>query len=246
MVLYHYMVYQYLIKTIRQKGSAFFTLLDPGDKITGDSVKSICKNGADAILVGGSFIENSDFIERMKTIKSNSTVPVIIFPGGATQVSKYADAILFTSLLSGRNPEYLISEQVKAAPIIKGLKLEVLPTGYLLIESGSSTSVLFMSNTSPIPRSKLDIAKSHSLTAQYFGMKFVYLDAGSGAKQSVPDEMITAIKNYVDIPIIIGGGIKTPEDAKAKAKAGASCVVIGNVIQRNPELAKKFADAIHK
>lgn len=239
------MVYRYLIDTIKQKGAAFLALLDPAEKITSSDIKYLCKNGVDAILVGGSLVKHSDFSERIKLVKANANIPVIIFPGSAIQVSKDADAILFLSLISGRNPEYLVGEQVKAAPVIKELKLEVIPTGYLLVESGSLTSVLFMSHTLPLPRSKLDIAKSHALTAEYMGMKFAYFDAGSGADNSMPNEMIKAVKNYINIPIIVGGGIRTLEDAKAKVKAGADCVVIGNALQNNPSLCKKFAEAIH-
>lgn len=240
------MVYQYLADVVKEKGAAFLTLLDPADKITENLVKSVCENGADAILVGGSTMGNTDFSNAVKQVKDNSSIPVILFPGGSMQVSGHADAILFLSLLSGRNPEYLIGEQVKATPVIKELGLEVIPTGYLLIESGSLTSVLFVSNTLPIPRNKVEIARAHALTAEYMGMKFAYLDAGSGADESVPAEMINAIKNYINIPMIIGGGIRTPEDAKAKVEAGASCVVVGNLLQKNPELGKQFAEAIHK
>ncbi len=249
------MIYSYLTRIVKDKGAAFLVLIDPDTKaVSTDSnyeqnlksqVKNICANGADAILVGGSTIGATDFDGFVKLVKSVSTIPVVLFPGNSMQVSKYADAILFLSLLSGRNPEYLIGEQVKAAPIIKQLGIEVIPTGYLLIESGGQTSVLRMSHTLPIPRDKPNIVKYHALAAEYLGMKLVYLEAGSGAKNSVPESTIKAVKDYINIPIIVGGGIRTPDKAKSKVKAGASYIVIGNVLQKNPELTKGFADAIH-
>ena len=209
-------------------------------------IPNICANGVDAILVGGSIIGGSNFDNFVKGVKSHSTVPVIIFPGNSTQLSRHADAIFFLSLISGRNPEYLIGEHVKASPIIKEFGLEVIPTGYLLIESGNLTSVLFMSHTLPIPRDKLDIAKYHALAAEYLGMKFVYLDAGSGAQKSIPEEMISTIKDYISIPILVGGGIRSPEDARSKVEAGAQGIIIGTVLQENQKLIKDFALAIHK
>ena len=246
------MVYSYLTSIFKDKKAAFLALLDPDIQTTStpknltSQVRSICEGRADAILVGGSIIGTADFDEFVKLVKSASTVPVIIFPGNSMQVSRYADAILFLSLLSGRNPNYLIGEHTKASPIIKKFGLEVLPTGYLLIESGSTTSVLFMSHTSPIPRNKIEIVQYHALAAEYLGMKFVYLEAGSGAQNSVPEDMISAVKDYINIPIIVGGGIRTPEDARAKVKAGAHAVVIGNALENNPELTKTFAHAIHR
>lgn len=239
-------VYSYLTNVFETKGAAFLALVDPDVNHNIESrIRSMLENDADAILIGGSIIGRTDFDEFVKLVKSQSSVPIVIFPGNYMQVSRYADAILFLSLLSGRNPEYLIGEHITASPIIKEFGLEVIPTGYLLIEGGNLTSILFISHTLPIPRDKLDIAKYHALAAEYLGMKFVYLDAGSGAQQSVPNEMITAIKNYINIPIIVGGGIRTPEDARAKVEAGADAIVIGNALQNNPELVKNFANAIH-
>ena len=240
------MIYSYLINIFKDKRAAFLALIDPDANDSEPSIKSICTGGADVILVGGSTIGTADFDSFVQLVKSSASVPVIIFPGSSMQISRNADAILFLSLLSGRNPEYLIGEHIKASPIIKQFGLEVLPTGYLLIESGATTSVLSISHTLPIPRNKSDVAKYHALAAEYMGMKFVYLEAGSGAQNSVPEDMISAVKDYISIPIIVGGGIRTPEEAKAKVRAGASCIVIGNVLQKNPELTKDFANAIHR
>jgi phosphoglycerol geranylgeranyltransferase len=160
---------------------------------------------------------------------------------------KSADAVLFTSLLSGRNANLLIGEQVKAAPQIKSLGLEPIPTAYILIESGNLTSVCYISNTTPIPRDKPEIAKAHALAAEYLGMKLVYLEAGSGAAMPVPPETVKQVEKYVNLPLIVGGGITDPSYARKIAMAGASFVVIGNVLEDDVkgDLARSFADAIH-
>jgi len=181
----------------------------------------------------------------VKEIKAHVKVPVTIFPGNANQVSRHADAILFLSLISGRNPHLLIGEQVKAAPAIKEFGLEPIPTGYMLIESGAPTSVQFMSDTQPIPRNKPDIAKAHALAAEYLGMKMVFLEAGSGAENPVPDNIVRQVKDFISIPIIVGGGIKDPNIARNKVKSGASFVVIGNFLEEDDSLVREFADAIH-
>jgi phosphoglycerol geranylgeranyltransferase len=183
----------------------------------------------------------------VEAIKSCTDRPVILFPGSSYQLSPVADAVLFLTLVSSRNPEYLISEQVKAAPQIKKAGLEAIPTGYILIESGRSTSVGFISNSQPIPMDKLDIAKAHALAAQYMGMRLIYLEAGSGAMYSVPEDLIREVDNYTDIPIIVGGGISTPKDARNKVIAGANHIVIGNHFEQgnDTEALQDFADAIH-
>ncbi len=205
------------------------------------------ESGADAILIGGSLILASNFDEMVLAIRSAASIPCIIFPGSVMQISRHADAILFLSLVSGQNPNYLIGEQIKAAPLIQYLGLEAIPTGYMLIESGRVTSAEFMSNTRPIPRDKNDIAKATALAAQYLGMKLVYLEAGSGAQHAVPIEMISAVSSYVNVPVILGGGIRTPERAAQCVTAGASFVVTGNVLEKEggKMLIRDFADAIH-
>jgi phosphoglycerol geranylgeranyltransferase len=199
------------------------------------------KGGADGFLVGSSLLLSTRFDEAVKEIKASVSIPVTIFPGNANQVSRYADAILFLSLISGRNPHLLIGEQVKAAPAIKEFGLEPIPTGYMIIESGGTTSVQFMSDTQPIP----DIVKAHALAAEYLGMKFVFLEAGSGADNAVPDNIVRETKDFISIPIIVGGGVKDPEVAYKKVKSGASFVVIGNFLEEDDSLIKEFADAIH-
>jgi len=174
--------------------------------------------------------------------------PVILFPGSVFQVSRHADAILYLSVISGRNPAYLIDNQVLAAPIVWQMQVEAISCGYMLIESGQMTSAEFMSNSRPIPRNKPDLALAHALAAQYLGFKVVYLEAGSGAQLSVPEEMIMAVSKTISIPVIVGGGIRTPEMAQKKVAAGASLVVIGNHFEdpQNFSRIKEFADAIHQ
>jgi phosphoglycerol geranylgeranyltransferase len=157
-------------------------------------------------------------------------MPVILFPGDATQITAEADAILFLSLVSGRNPMNLIGEQVKGAPRIKEFGIEPISTAYMLVESGAVTSVEFMSNTRPLPRAKPMIAAAHALAAQYMGMRLIYLEAGSGAPQPIPDEMIATVREYVDIPIIVGGGIRDAATARRKLEAGADIIVTGNLL----------------
>jgi len=244
-------IYEHLLSTAQRKGAGFLTLIDPNEHQK-SQLLACAENaesaGADAILVGGSMVLTNRMEELIREIKQRVTIPVIIFPGGAGQVCRFADAILFTSLVSGRNPEFLIGEQVKGAPLVKEYGLEAIPTAYMLIESGTRTSVEYISHTHPIPRNKPEIAKVHALAAEYMGMKLVYLEAGSGAIHSVPEEMIRATRASVSLPIICGGGIRQPEDAARKVAAGASFVVIGNRFEENNQLPLmiEFAEAIHQ
>jgi phosphoglycerol geranylgeranyltransferase len=173
---------------------------------------------------------------------------VILFPGGTTQLTRHVDAVLFMSLLSGRNPQFLISEQVQAAPVIKHLGLESVATGYLLLAGGGSTAVEFMSDTRPLPLDKPDLVVAHALAAQYLGMSLVYLEAGSGAQRAVPDDVIRAVTEAVDIPVMVGGGIRDPAAAAAKARAGAKFVVTGTVAEETgaADLLRAFAEAVHR
>ncbi|HWR81961.1 MAG TPA: geranylgeranylglyceryl/heptaprenylglyceryl phosphate synthase, partial [Candidatus Deferrimicrobium sp.] len=225
-------------------------LIDP-DRLPEDASLSLVEAaqdcGVDALLVGTSFMLNTTFGQTVKQIKRATTLPVIIFPGSFAQVRPEADAILFTSLISGRNPAYLIDEQVRGAPLVKAFGLEAIPTGYMLIESGRQTSVQYISGTQPIPRTKADIACAHALAAQYLGMKLVYLEAGSGADQTVPIEMVREVAAYVDIPLLVGGGLSRPEECARQIESGASFVVIGSILEDNPSIAHltELAAAVH-
>lgn len=242
--------YDRLMKVRQERGAGYFVLLDP-DKNDLESLPSFIREateaGADAFLIGGSLMLTNVFEDHLRTIKQNTSVPVIIFPGSIMQVSPLADAILFLVLISGRNPDYLIGNQVIAAPIVRRSGLEALSTGYMLIEAGNTTSAEFMSNTKPIPRDKPDIALAHALAAELIGMKLVYLDAGSGARESVSDDMLRTISQRCSLPIIVGGGIRTPEDARKKVEAGASFVVTGTITELNNHRSfiREFAEAVH-
>lgn len=243
-------VYQYLMGVVAEKGAGYLPLLDP-DRLEGTRLVRMAVHlenvGVDALLIGSSLLLSPSIDSIIKDMKQEIKIPVIIFPGSLNQVSPYADAILFLSLISGRNPDRLIGDQVKAAPAIKEYGIEPIPTGYMLIESGRLTSVQFMSNTVPIPRDKPDIAVAHALAAEYLGMKMIYLEAGSGAEQSIPVETISSVKDYVSIPLIVGGGIRTPECAAEKVKAGASLIVTGNILEKEGglERVQEFCSVIH-
>ncbi|MDF1544211.1 MAG: geranylgeranylglyceryl/heptaprenylglyceryl phosphate synthase [bacterium] len=242
--------YNSLMSVAHDRGAGFLMLIDP------DRTDPVCAArtaetgsdcGVDAFLIGSSFSLGNSFSATILAIKEATNLPTIIFPGSFAQITPEADAILFTSLISGRNPNYLIDEQVKGAPIIKKYNLETIPTGYMLIESGALTSVQFVSGTQPIPRDKSDIASAHALAAQYMGMRMIYLEAGSGAEKPVPTEMVAAVSAYVDIPIIVGGGLRSPDACIERVNAGASFVVIGNSLEQERDKAYllEMAAAIH-
>ncbi len=235
----------------RQRGAGFFLLIDPdrsGEKayLSLTEVAQAC--GVDAILVGTSFMLNADFPEAVRRIKEATSLPVLIFPGSFAQVAPHADAILFTSLISGRNPNYLIEEQVRGAPLVKRYGLEAIPTGYLLIQSGARTSVQYITDTQPIPDTKYDIACAHALAAQYLGMRFVYLEAGSGAPRPVAEQMVSQVTAYVDIPVIVGGGLTTPQQCADRIAGGASFVVVGNTLETDPDFSRltDMTAAVHE
>jgi putative glycerol-1-phosphate prenyltransferase len=244
------LVYQHLINTIDKKGAAYLMLVDP-DKFNFKRIRNFinkCEDsGVDAFLVGGSLLINGQIDRFITQIKEYSKLPVVIFPGTIDQVTSAADAILYISVISGRNSEHLIGKHVVAAPIIKNANLEVISTGYMLIESGVITTAQYMSGSLPIPRTKIDIAAATALAAEYLGMKFVYLEAGSGADYSVPNEMISAVSGYINIPVIVGGGIRNPGEAREKVERGARLIVTGNYFENenNWEMIRFFADAIH-
>lgn len=244
--------FQNFKKIVEKKGAGFVLLLDP-DQLQIDQIEDVVQpakeNGVDLFFIGGTLLLNKNFEEFVRKVKECAgEFPVILFPGSIFQVSRYADAILYLSVISGRNPAYLIDNQVLAAPIVWQLKLETISCGYMLVESGQMTSAEFMSNSRPIPRNKPDLALAHALAAQYLGFQTIYLEAGSGAQLSVPEDMITAVSKTISIPVLVGGGIRTPESAANKVEAGAAFVVIGNHFEdmQNYSKINEFADAIHK
>nr|MBN2278815.1 geranylgeranylglyceryl/heptaprenylglyceryl phosphate synthase [candidate division Zixibacteria bacterium] len=243
-------VFKTLMEVKENRGGGFLLLLDP-DRSSAKSLLLLAEKAAeyhvDALLVGSSFIIQTGFHDMVRQIKNRASVPVIIFPGSHSQISPYADAVLFTSLISGRNPLYLIEEQVRGAPLMKEYGLEPIPTGYMLIDSGRATSVQYVSGTYPIPADKPDIACAHALAAQYLGMKMVFMEAGSGAKESVPEEMIAAVTGYIDLPVMVGGGLRQPEEIERRIQAGASFVVVGNHFEAHDNLSAllEFTSAAH-
>ncbi len=233
------------------KEPQFWLLVDP-DRSSVDSLPAIGEHaqeaGVDAILIGSSIILNAavQMEQSISRLKSSCDLPVVIFPGGRSQLSKNADAMLFLSFLSSRNPRWLIDEQVLAAPVVKRMAVPTIPTGYLLVESGALTSVGYFSVTPPLPRKKPDIAVAHALAAQLLGMHAVFLEAGSGAEMPVPVEMVRAVSENVNIAVIVGGGIRSPEEAAERARF-ADVIVVGNFFEEleKMKLLRRFADAVH-
>jgi len=221
-------------------------LIDPENTYEPDELANLLQvaNQAkvDYIFVGGSLVTHDKIDQVVESIKRNTKSPVILFPGGLNQISTHADGILFLSLISGRNPEFLISKQVAAAPLVKKLGLTVIPTGYLLI--GTTSSASYMSNTTPIPYHKADIATATALAGEMMGQKAIYLDAGSGATEPVREEMIQGVRNCTSIPLIVGGGIRTFDSAYTALEAGADIIVVGNAIEEYPQTLIDIAGAI--
>ncbi len=222
-------------------------LIDPDQH--GQKTKEIFSvanaNGVDLFLVGGSLISNGVTKDCIQELKNLGAKNIVIFPGHEMQVSENADAILFMSLISGRNPDFLIGKHVSAAPWIKKFNLETIPTGYMLVESGKLTSAVYMSGTMPLPNDKPDIAAATALAGEMLGLKLMYLDAGSGAQTPVPQKLIQAVSNTVNSVIFVGGGIKCAKDAENAWKSGADYVVVGNGIFNDLELLQDLCNTMN-
>ncbi len=235
------------IELFNKQKKQLAVLIDP-DKLSPDELESMAKisenAGVDFLFVGGSLMTSDTLFHCIRTLKENSSIPVILFPGNSYQISRNADAILFLSLISGRNPDMLIGMHVLSAPYIKLSGLETIPTGYMLIDSGKPTSVSYMSNSFPIPNDKKDIAACTAMAGEMLGLRTIFMDAGSGALNTIPEKMITFVKGSIEIPLIIGGGIKTPEKAKSILEAGADIIVVGNLFEEKPNLIRDFTDVI--
>lgn len=232
----------------RHNGKKFAVLIDP-DKPSDKAIRILAQNSAaaevDFFFVGGSLLTTDNLESCIRILRAEAPhIPITIFPGNSLQLSRNADAFLFLSLISGRNAEMLIGRHVIAAPYLKMSGLEVISTGYMLIESGRPTSVSYMSNSMPIPADKNDIALCTAMAGEMLGMKLIFMDAGSGALNPVSIEMISDVRRSISIPLIVGGGIRTPEQAANTAKAGADVVVIGNTLEKNPEKIAEFSVAI--
>ena len=238
-------IYSKILKYKKEKKKLFSVLIDPdkqSEKTLIDTIKHVNKAKVDLLLIGGSLLKKDCLEQSILTIKENSKIPLLLFPGNTMQLSNKADGILLLSLISGRNPEMLIGNHVIAAPFLKKSNLEVLSTGYMLIESGKITSASYMSNTVPIPYDKNDIAVSTATAGEMLGLKMIYMDAGSGAKNSIDNEMIRAVSESINIPLIIGGGIKSAKQVKEKFEAGADIIVVGNCLEGNLSLVNNISE----
>lgn len=236
------------LKEKKEKGiKSFAVLIDPDDTSIDNCRKLVNianESKVDYFFVGGSLITSSNMSAIIACIKNNCQIPVVIFPGNSMHLDSNADALLFLSLISGRNPEYLIGQHVIAAPMLKRSKLEILPTGYVLVDSGKQTTVNYISNTTPVPADKPSVAASTAMAGEMLGLKLIYMDGGSGAETPISAKMIATVRKSVECPIIVGGGIKNTEKAKTALDAGADLIVVGNSIEDNPTLIIDIANKV--
>lgn len=235
----------------QQQGKKSIAILVDPDKVEDNTsliqlLHLASENYVDYIFVGGSLITTTNLATVVGVIKQHVSMPVILFPGNTMQIEPQADALLFLSLISGRNPELLIGQHVVAAPIIRNAKLEVIPTGYVLINSGRITSVAYISNTTPIPDDKYSLAACTAMAGEMLGLQAIYLDAGSGAEKEISSKMIAAVRKSVKIPLIVGGGINTGQKAQNALEAGADVIVIGNALEKSPALLTEIAERVYE
>ncbi len=224
-------------------------LIDPDfgqdEAVLERTVQNACMAKADLIFVGGSLLTSASFNRCVQLVKQWSDRPVVLFPGSPAQLSEHADALLFLSLISGRNPELLIGHHVNAAPTVRAMGLEAIPTGYLLVDGGKSTTVSYVSQTVPIPHDKPGIAAATALAGALLGLRTIYMDTGSGAQRTVSPEMIAAVRTNVSLPIIVGGGIRDAATARALCQAGADVLVVGTAFEEDPERIFAMSGAVH-
>ena len=241
-------VYQSLLEKKKNGQKSFAILIDP-DKVGVASLTALIdlaiKAKADYFFVGGSLVVSDNLDTCVLTIKQQCSTPIILFPGSPSQISKHADALLYLSLISGRNADLLIGQHVISAPFVKKSGLEIISTGYMVIDGGAPTTVSYISNATPIPADKADIALCTAMAGEMLGKKIIYMDAGSGAKKAISEEMISSVASNIDVPLIVGGGIRDAEKAYLNCKAGADVIVIGNAIEKDPSLINEMAAAIH-
>jgi putative glycerol-1-phosphate prenyltransferase len=241
-------LYQQLVTKKANGQKSFAVLIDP-DKVDAASIDQLTQLATtakvDYLLVGGSLVISNHLDNVVQQIKAQCSIPVILFPGSPSQISVYADALLYLSLISGRNPELLIGQHVISAAAVKQSGLEIMSTGYMVIDGGAPTTVSYISNASPIPADKNEIAMCTAMAGEMLGMKLIYMDAGSGARRPITESMIQKVAAVIEAPLIIGGGITTPEKAYLNCKAGADVIVVGNAIEKDPSLIKEMSDAVH-
>lgn len=235
------------LKAFKKNNKSGFAVLADPDKIAPADMHHLARlcndAGVDFLFMGGSLLMAHQMELCIQRFKTESDIPVVLFPGSPAQVTPYADALLYLSLLSGRNPDLLIGQHVASAPQVKASGLEVISTGYILIDGGVQTTVSYMSNTMPIPADKPEIALCTAWAGELQGKHIIYLDAGSGARRPISEEMIQKVSSHLEIPLIIGGGIQSPEKVYQNCKAGANLIVVGNAIERDPLLIKDMAQA---
>ena len=232
-----------------QKRKQLAVLIDPDtpdENLLGKLAETVEKSKIELIFFGGSLLTQFELDEKIEFLKKHTSAKIITYPSGVQQISANADAILFLSLISGRNPELLIGQQVIAAPFIKKLKLETLSTGYMLVDGGRPTTASYMSGTFPIPFDKPEIAACTAMAGEMLGLRHIFLDTGSGAQNHVSLEMVAAVRKSIDLPIIVGGGIKTADAAIDICNAGADVIVVGNATEKNPLLIGEIASALRE
>jgi phosphoglycerol geranylgeranyltransferase len=241
-------IYHSISEKKNQGKKSFAVLIDP-DKVNNFLLDELIKLSlvakVDYFLVGGSLVISNHLDQCVQHIKHNCNIPVILFPGSPSQISKYADALLYLSLISGRNPELLIGQHVVSAPFVKQSGLEIMSTGYIVVDGGAPTTVSYISNALPVPADKNEIALCTAMAGEMLGMKLIYMDSGSGAKRPITESMIKIVADHIEAPLIIGGGIIHPEKAYLNCKAGADVIVVGNAIEKNASLIKEMSDAVH-
>ncbi len=239
-------IYTQLRALKAQNKSGFAVLADP-DKIAPADMQymaRLCNEaGVDYLLMGGSLLMAHQMELCIQRFKAESDIPVILFPGSPAQVTPYADALLYLSLISGRNAELLIGQHVASAPAVKASGLEVISTGYMIIDGGVQTTVSYMSNAMPIPADKPEIALCTAWAGELQGKHIIYMDAGSGARRPISEDMISKVSSQIDTPLFVGGGILTADKVYENCKAGANIIVVGNAIERDPLLIRDMAQA---
>ena len=241
-------IYNSITERKRSGKKSFAVLIDP-DKVSNNNMGQLIALAVEAkvdyFFVGGSLVISNYLDECLQLIKKSCSIPTILFPGSPSQVSKYADALLYLSLISGRNPELLIGQHVVSAPAVKKSGLEIMPTGYMVVDGGAPTTVSYISNASPLPADKNEIAVCTAMAGEMLGMQLIYMDAGSGAKRPITESMIEQVSKTILVPLIIGGGIIEPEKAYLNCKAGADVIVVGNAIEKDASLIREMAAAVH-
>lgn len=227
---------------------SFAVLIDPdkvNEAVLDELISLSVAAGVDYFLLGGSLVISQNLDNCVQHIKKHCSIPVILFPGSPSQISPRADALLYLSLISGRNPELLIGQHVVSAPFVRKSGLEIISTGYIVIDGGAPTTVSYISNATPVPWDKNDIAMCTAMAGEMLGMKLIYMDSGSGAKRAVTESMIETVARHISVPLIVGGGITEPEKAYRNCKAGADIIVVGNAIEKDASLIREMSAAVH-